>query len=119
MLVPDRPFTEYEIAVQARDAGYRGLVLKSIFSPNADRIEALRPFVPGIELFGSVVLNHSVGGLNPAGQPQPVTSHPRNESHARTHWPLLSAPLGDGCRLRGSAAVPNARGGSDRRGVFG
>jgi hypothetical protein len=61
----DRPFSEHEIAVQARDAGYRGLVLKSIFSPNADRVELLRPLVPGLDLFGSVVLNQSVGGLNP------------------------------------------------------
>jgi hypothetical protein len=61
----DRPFSEHEIALQAREVGYRGLVLKSIFSPNADRVELLRPLVPGIELFGSVVLNHPVGGLNP------------------------------------------------------
>ena len=61
----DRPFNELDIATQARDVGYRGLVLKSIFSPNADRIELIRPLVPGIELFGSLVLNHSVGGLNP------------------------------------------------------
>jgi uncharacterized protein DUF6282 len=61
----DRPFNELDIATQARDVGYRGLVLKSIFSPNADRIELIRPLVPGIDLFGSIVLNHSVGGLNP------------------------------------------------------
>ena len=61
----ERPFSEYELAVQARDAGYRGMVFKSIFSPNADRVELIRQLVPGIALFGSVVLNHSVGGLNP------------------------------------------------------
>src|SRR5258707_10663845 len=33
----DRPFSELDIAAQARDVGYRGLVLKSIYSPNADR----------------------------------------------------------------------------------
>lgn len=61
----ERPFDEIECAVQARDAGYRGLVLKSIYVPNADRVQLVRKVVPGIELFGSIVLNHSVGGLNP------------------------------------------------------
>lgn len=62
----DRPFDEIEIATQARDAGYRGLVLKSIFVPNADRVQLVRKVVPGIELFGSIVLNRTVGGLNPS-----------------------------------------------------
>jgi len=61
----ERPFDEIECAEQARAAGYRGLVLKSIYVPNADRVELVRKVVPGIELFGSIVLNHPVGGLNP------------------------------------------------------
>jgi hypothetical protein len=61
----ERPFDEIECAEQARAAGYRGLVLKSIYVPNADRVELVRKIVPGIELFGSIVLNHPVGGLNP------------------------------------------------------
>jgi hypothetical protein len=61
----DRPLDDIEAAEQARAAGYRGLVLKSIYSPNADRVELVRKVVPGIALFGSIVLNHSVGGLNP------------------------------------------------------
>ncbi len=61
----DRPLDDIEAAQQALAAGYRGLVLKSIYSPNADRVELVRRVVPGIELFGSIVLNHSVGGLNP------------------------------------------------------
>jgi len=61
----DRPLDDIEAAEQARQAGYRALVLKSIYSPNADRVELVRRVVPGIALFGSIVLNHSVGGLNP------------------------------------------------------
>lgn len=61
----ERPFDDIECARQARDAGYRALVLKSIWSPNGDRVELVRKVVPGIHLFGGVVLNHSVGGLNP------------------------------------------------------
>ena len=60
-----RPFDEVEIATQARDSGYRALVLKSIFVPNADRVEIVRQMVPGIALFGGLVLNHSIGGVNP------------------------------------------------------
>jgi hypothetical protein len=61
----DRPLDDIEAAQQARAAGYRGLVLKSIYSPNADRVELVRKIVPGIDLFGSIVLNNGVGGLNP------------------------------------------------------
>lgn len=61
----DRPLDDIEAAQQARAVGYRGLVLKSIYSPNADRVELVRKIVPGIDLFGSIVLNHGVGGLNP------------------------------------------------------
>jgi hypothetical protein len=61
----DRPFDDIECALQARDAGYRALVLKSIWSPNGDRVELVRKVVPGIHLFGGMVLNHSVGGFNP------------------------------------------------------
>jgi Family of unknown function (DUF6282) len=61
----DRPFDEVEIARQAREAGYAALVLKSIFVPNADRIEIVRQLVPDLPLFGGIVLNHTVGGVNP------------------------------------------------------
>jgi hypothetical protein len=61
----DRPLDDFEAAEQARDAGYRALVLKSIYVPNADRVELVQKRVPGIKLFGSIVLNHGVGGLNP------------------------------------------------------
>jgi hypothetical protein len=61
----DRPLDDFEAAEQARDAGYRALVLKSIYVPNADRVELLQKRVPGTKLFGSIVLNHGVGGLNP------------------------------------------------------
>ena len=61
----ERPFDELEIARQARDVGYRALVLKSIFVPNADRVELVRQSVPGIALYGGLVLNHSIGGVNP------------------------------------------------------
>ena len=60
-----RPLDEIEAATQARDSGYRALVVKSIYTPNADRVQLVRKVVPGIELFGGIVMNHPVGGLNP------------------------------------------------------
>lgn len=60
----DRPFDEIELARQARDCGYRALVFKSIYVTNADRVEFVRQAVPGIDLFGGIVLNHAMGGLN-------------------------------------------------------
>jgi len=61
----DRPFDELELAKQARDVGYRAILFKCHHAINADRAIALRKLVPGIEVFGGVVLNRAVGGLNP------------------------------------------------------
>lgn len=45
--------------------GLRGFVLKSHYIPTAERAKVVRRAVPGIEAFGAITLNHSVGGLNP------------------------------------------------------
>lgn len=61
----ERPFDEIDMARQARDVGYKAVLFKCHFAMNADRVQFVRKIVPGIEAFGSVVLNHFVGGLNP------------------------------------------------------
>ncbi len=61
----ERAFTEIELATQAREVGYRGLLFKDHQTINADRAQYVRALVPGIEVHGGVVLNHAVGGLNP------------------------------------------------------
>jgi hypothetical protein len=61
----ERAFTELDFARQARSVGYRGIVVKSHHAPNADRCQTVMEAVPGIGVYGGVVLNHSVGGLNP------------------------------------------------------
>ncbi len=61
----ERPLYELDVARQAREVGYRGILFKSHFTTNADRIQIIRKLVDGIELFGGVTLNHSVGGINP------------------------------------------------------
>jgi hypothetical protein len=62
----ERAFTELELATQARDVGYRGLLFKDHHTINADRTQYVRALVPGIAVHGGVVLNHPVGGLNPS-----------------------------------------------------
>jgi hypothetical protein len=57
--------SEYEVAVEARAAGYRGVVLKQATFHNPGSAAALRQTVPGVEIFTGIVLNHWVGGLNP------------------------------------------------------
>ena len=52
----------------ARDflaVGLRGFVLKSHYVPTAERAQVVTRSVPGIEAYGALALNHSVGGLNP------------------------------------------------------
>lgn len=46
-------------------AGLGGFVLKSHYFPTAERAAVVRAAIPGIEAYGSLTLNHSVGGLNP------------------------------------------------------
>lgn len=60
-----RPFDEISFAMQARNVGYRAVVFKCHFTMTADRVQLVRKVVPGIEIFGGIVLNYFVGGLNP------------------------------------------------------
>ncbi|HXG53707.1 MAG TPA: DUF6282 family protein [candidate division Zixibacteria bacterium] len=52
-------------ARQAREAGMRAVVLKSHHWPTGALVRTIQPLVPEIALFGTVVLNYSIGGLNP------------------------------------------------------
>jgi hypothetical protein len=45
--------------------GLLGFVLKSHYFPTAERAQVVTKAVPGIRAFGAIVLNHSIGGLNP------------------------------------------------------
>ena len=55
----------FELARDARAAGFRALVLKSHNFPTAARAHMVRKEVSGIDVFGSIVLNLHMGGLNP------------------------------------------------------
>jgi len=43
----------------------RGVLFKSHFTTNADRVYMLRKHFEGIDIFGNLVMNKSVGGINP------------------------------------------------------
>ena len=50
----------------AKAHGMRGLVLKNHYDPTAGLAYMVRQQVPGIEVFGGVDLNLTVGGMNPS-----------------------------------------------------
>jgi hypothetical protein len=64
--VRPRKITGLELARAARSAGMRGFLLKNHHAPTVIAAGILREAVPGLEVFGGVALNESVGGLNPA-----------------------------------------------------
>jgi hypothetical protein len=55
-----------EVATVARRKGMRGIVLKNHVVPTADRAAIVMQQLPGLEVWGGIVLNRSVGGINPA-----------------------------------------------------
>ncbi len=61
-----RSIDAVDLARLARDQGMRGLVLKNHYEPTASWAYLVRKEVPGIEVFGGIDLNRTVGGINPA-----------------------------------------------------
>ena len=59
-----RSLDSFEVVRQARAAGMRGVVLKNHFVPTAALAQLAMQEVGGIEVFGGIVLNRSVGGIN-------------------------------------------------------
>jgi hypothetical protein len=61
-----RSIDAIDLAKLAKSTGMRGLVLKSHYEPTASMAYLVRKEVPGIEVFGGIDLNRTVGGVNPA-----------------------------------------------------
>jgi uncharacterized protein DUF6282 len=61
-----RSMDDIDVAVLAKRKGMRALVLKNHVTMTADRAVLVMKAVPGIEIFGGIVLNNAVGGINPA-----------------------------------------------------
>ena len=55
-----------DLARLAKARGIRGLVFKNHYEPTASLAYLVRKIVPGIEAFGGIDLNRTVGGINPA-----------------------------------------------------
>jgi len=60
-----RNMDDIDVAQLARARGMRGIVLKNHISETASRAALVMKVVPGIEVFGGIVLNRAVGGINP------------------------------------------------------
>ena len=59
-----RSVSDVELARLAKQARIRGLVFKNHYTMTADRAALAMETVEGIEIFGGIVLNRAVGGLN-------------------------------------------------------
>lgn len=64
----DRPrsIDAIDVAKLAQARGMRAIVLKSHYESTAGPVYLVRKVVPGIEVFGGIDLNLTVGGINPA-----------------------------------------------------
>ncbi|MGQ9781593.1 MAG: DUF6282 family protein [Nitrososphaeria archaeon] len=60
-----RLLNEIELAKEARSVGYKAILSKNHFVVNSDRAQVVQAIVPEVHFFGGVVLNQTVGGINP------------------------------------------------------
>lgn len=60
-----RPYDDDVTAQQAREAGMRAVVLKDHTESTITRARLAEKATPGVRVFGGVVLNHALGGINP------------------------------------------------------
>jgi hypothetical protein len=61
-----RSMDDIDVATLAKARGMRGILLKNHVANTADRAQIVMKVVPGIEVWGGIVLNNAVGGINPA-----------------------------------------------------
>ena len=76
----DRIGNDTEIAIRAREAGMRAIVYKSVLEPTVSRAWHVMQQVEGIQVFGGVVLDYHLGGLNP------MAVSPAIEMGAKVVW---------------------------------
>lgn len=63
--VVSRSLDDFDLAQMAATSGMKAVVLKNHVTSTADRAVLASKIVPGIEIFGGIVLNRAVGGINP------------------------------------------------------
>ncbi len=64
-IVP-RKLSDIKLAIEAKKAGMAGILIKNHFVDTSSRALLVKEIIDGINIFGGIVLNNSVGGLNPA-----------------------------------------------------
>ena len=57
---------DFDIVQAARDAGMKAIVLKCHHENTVSRAYLVQRVIPGIRVYGGIVLNYYVGGVNPA-----------------------------------------------------
>jgi quercetin dioxygenase-like cupin family protein len=62
---PPRRIDAFEVARLFQKEGMRAFVIKSHYTPTAQLAYAVNQTVPGVTAYGGLVLNLSVGGMNP------------------------------------------------------
>src|SRR5687768_9669500 len=60
-----RNMDDIDVAMLAKARGMRGILLKNHVAETASRAALVMKVVPGIEVWGGIVLNKAVGGINP------------------------------------------------------
>jgi hypothetical protein len=63
--IVERKTDDIELAKAAADAGMGGILLKSHCGSTVERAYLVKQMTPGLHVYGGVVLNLPVGGLNP------------------------------------------------------
>jgi hypothetical protein len=64
--VVPRRLDDMDLARESAAGGFSALLLKNDFVPTMDRAYLVNKIVPGITLYGGIVLNDSIGGFNVA-----------------------------------------------------
>src|SRR5438067_581392 len=68
-----RSIDALDAARMARDEGVRALLLKNHFAPTVQLAYVVGRAVPGVEVYGGIVLNRAVGGINVTAVEQAAT----------------------------------------------
>lgn len=96
-----RRIDDLDLAKEFLHHGLAGFVLKSHYFPTAERAHIVNKAVPGIHAYGAIVLNHSIGGLNP------VAVELAGRSGCKIVWmPTVDAANETAGRPGGSVANP-------------
>ena len=102
-----RSVNVFEAAELARRHGMRAMVIKNHYTETASQAYLVSQIVPGIEVYGGIVLNRAVGGINPVAVENMATI---TGGLGRIVWlPTFdsenNAPDGDNVPITGNGAL--------------